>query len=201
MINKERSYLKDESNVIKLKESIDYNAISLYLSANLPKEIFLKKSKSKKLDLKIGYLADMPAPFLSELALLLASSLGTSAMNVVDIKGVSFDAKEAVDVILAQLYFGYGYSRLKRFFHSKGETNVLGFNYPFVDNLLDKLESTAEMKERKAIGQNAICILAPCFEYFLSNLILVPDNRLSSLTYLILNFSNIYVKRGRVTIS
>ena len=107
----------------------------------------------------------MPSPVLSSLALLLASSLGTSAMNVVDIKGVSFGAKEAVDVILAQLYFGYGYSRLKRFFHSKGETNVLGFNYPEVDSLIDKLESTAEMKERKAIGQEVISFCKKRMQY------------------------------------
>ena len=40
----------------------------------------------------------------------------------------------------------------------------------------------------------------PCFEYFLSNLYLVPDSRLSSLTCLILNFSKILIKRGRFTI-
>lgn len=209
LINKERGYFKDESNVIKLKESIDYNAINLYLSATAPKEIFLKPRKLKKLDLKIGYLADMPAPFLIELALIVAYSLGTSAMNVVNVKGKEKDAKEAVDVILAQLYFGYGYSRLKRYFHSKGENNFFGFNYPEIDNLLDKLEKTAEMKERKAIGQevidmlqkeDAICLIAPCLEYFLSNLILVPDSRLSSLTYFILNLSSLKVSRGRVTI-
>ena len=205
LINKERGSLKNESNIIKLKKSIDYNAINLYLSANLPYEIEIHPRLKKKLDLKIGYLADMPDSFLSLLALLVADSLGTSAMNVVNLKGKEKDAKEAVDVILTQLYFGYGYSRLKRFFHSKGENNILGFNYPEIDNLLDKLEYTAEMKERRLIGQevisllqkeNAIILLAPCFEYFLSNLFLVRDSRLSSLTHLILNFSNIYVKRG-----
>ena len=205
LINKQRDCLKDESNIIKLKESSDYNAISLYLSATLPKEIEIKPHLKKNLDIKIGYIADMPAPFLSMLALILVSSLGASAMNVVDMKGKEKYAKEAVDVILTQLYFGYGYSRLKRFFHSKGENNIFGINLPDVDNLLDKLEYTAEMKERKAIGQevisllqkeNAIILLAPCFEYFLSNLILVPDSRLSSLTHLILNFSNIKVSGG-----
>lgn len=217
LIKKERGSLFDESNVIKLKESIDYNAISLYLSGSMgdacvvpKKEISVKPRLKKNLDLKIGYLADMPDPLLSSLVLIVADSFHTSAMNVVNLKGKEKDAKEAVDVILTQLYFGYGYSRLKRYFHSKGENNFLGFNYPEIDNLLDKLEYTAEMKERKAIGQevilnlqkeNAIILLAPCFEYFLSNLILVPDSRLSSLTYFILNLSNIYVKRGRVTTS
>lgn len=211
LINKEKGLLADESEIHQLKESIDYNAISLYLSASTTKEIKIPPHlKKKKLDLKIGYLADMPAPFLSELALLVASSLGTSALNVFNVGGYSSkNVREAVDIILTQLYFGYGYSGLRRYFHSKGGKNILGFNYPEVDSLIEKLDKTASMEERKAIGQevvrklreeNAIILLVPCFEYVLSNLYIVPSPGLGLLTDLILNLSNIYVKRGRVAI-
>ena len=107
--------------------------------------------------------------------------------------------------VQTQLYFGYGYSRLKRYFHSKGVHNILGFSNPEIDSLIDKLYKMASVKEMEIMGksiiqklqeENAIILLAPCVEYVLSNLYIVPSPSLGSVTDLIVNLSNMSVKRG-----
>lgn len=111
-----------------------------------------------------------------------------------------------VDAILTQIYFGYGYSRLRRYFHSEREDKTLGFNYPDIDLLIDQLDITASMNEREAIGQEvvrklqqegAIILLAPCFEYVLSNLYIIPSPKLHFLSDFIKNLPKMKIQRDK----
>ncbi len=115
------------------------------------------------------------------------------------------DVRAEVDVVLSQFYFGYGYSRLKRFFHSKGDYNFLGFSNPEIDSLIEELCRMASVKEMETMGkiiiqklqeENAIILLAPCVEYVLSNLYIVPSPSLASVTDFMVNLSDMTVKRG-----
>lgn len=207
VINRERGCLSSRSAIAQLKASIDYNAINLYLSGSAPENMEISLPVERNLCLKMGYLSNMPDSPLRDLSFLVASSLGVDHPDVVDTRSHSRkDVRAEVDVVLAQFYFGHGYSRLKRYFHSKGGSNIFGFRYPEIDSLIEKLDKTASMEERETIGkniirklqeENTIILLAPCFEYVLSNLHIVSSPSLGSLTDLIINLSNISVKRER----
>jgi hypothetical protein len=140
----------------------------------------------------------------------IAECLGIQDVNLINLSNCSPETvREEIDVILTQVYFGYGYSRLRRYFYSKREDNVLGFNYPEIDSLIDQLDTTESMKERDAIGQkailrlqqeNAIVLLAPCFEYLLSNLYMVASTKLHFLTDFIKNLPKMKVQRGKFSL-
>jgi ABC-type transport system substrate-binding protein len=200
--------LKDKGAMDWLKSSIDYNDMNLYLLGNLPQETPKSRSSRRKFDLTIGYLADMDFQIMRELSLLIASSLGVSPVNVVNAKGNPAIGPEDVDIFISRIYLGYGYSRLRRYFHSKGESNIFGFNYPEVDSLIDKLDETALVRGREIIGQailqelqreNAVIILAPSFEYLLSNLYITPCPAFCSISELIFNLPNVRVTRKRTS--
>jgi hypothetical protein len=65
------------------------------------------------------------------------------------------------------------------------------------------------MKERNIIGrevihklqqENAIILLAPCFEHVLSNLYILPSPKLHFLADFIINLPKMKVQRGKFTL-
>lgn len=205
MVNKGKGHLNKESAIERLKASIDYNAISLYLSGSASEETEISPPAEDKPSLRIGYLYSMPCPMPRDLSLILGSALGPNS-HVVDMSGRSFeDIRAEVDVVLSGFYFGHGYCRIKRFFHSKGYYNIFGFSNPEIDSLIEELYAMATVKEMEIMGksiiqklqeENAIILLAPRLEYILSNLYIVPSPSLGSVTDLMVNLSNFSVKRG-----
>lgn len=211
LINEKKGHLKQESDIHQLRESIDYNAINLYFSAKRKTEIEPLPRPQKILNLRIGYTADMITTEIQNLIQILSHCLGITnpKANLVGVYNSSEDLKETVDAMLTQIYFGHGYSRLRQYFHSEGRRNTFGFNCPEIDSLIDELDMTISMKDRKIKGQeivlklqekNAIILLAPCFEQVLSNLYIVPSPKLNTLTDLILNLSTINIRREKVLV-
>jgi ABC-type transport system substrate-binding protein len=205
---RKKGSLEDEGAMDRLRRSIDYSAINIYLSAYLSQGIRESRHSKGKLDLTIGYLADMDSRTSRELSLIIASSLGVDPSSVVDVRRDPAVKPEEVDAFVTQIYFGYGYSRLRRYFHSEGESNISGFSFPEVDSLIDRLDRTASMSEREIIGQavlrklqreNAVIILAPSFEYLLSNLYITPRLTSCSISELIFHLPNVRVSRNRAS--
>ena len=142
-INRETGLLSSTSAIAQMKASINYNALDLHFSPSAPKEIGTSFSPEKKSSLNMGYLSDMPDSLLGDLSLLVASFLKADRHLINVTNYPRKDVRAEMDVVLTQLYFGYGYSRLKRFFHSKGDDNILGFRHPEIDSLIEKLDKTA----------------------------------------------------------
>ena len=137
--------------------------------------------------------------------------MGIESDIAVDVSGSSFESiRKSVDVFLGQFYFGHWYSRLRFYFHSKGECNILGINDPEIDSLLDKLNVTVSIDERKLLGKqildmlcdkNVLILLTPCFEYILSNLHIEQSSGLGSVSDFIVNLSDIVVERNKKSTS
>ena len=209
LVNRRQGLMADEDRAIQLREAIDYNAVSFYLSGTLTQERATTQYTKHMSDLKMGYIADMPSVILRGLTSVVASSLGVNDSTVVDLKSIPAEnVWEGIDTAITQLYFGHGYCRLRRYFHSEGENNTFRFSCPDVDLLIEKLGETYSMKEREAIGrgiiqrlqeENALILLAPHLQYILSNLYITPSPRLTSVTDLILSLPDVHVKRGCIT--
>lgn len=212
LINKRKGLTSDAGKAALFRRVIDYDCINLYLSGRLPQECLERNQhKNKKpqwlSDIKIGYLANMPNSLVKELALILARSLGIRNSNVIDISSHSLDSVRAeIDVILTQLYFGHGYCRLRGYFHTEGSGNFFGISYSEVDYHLEKLDGVGQIEERREIGlsviqklqdEDDIILLAPCYEYILSNLYMTPSPYINSLTDFIMNLPDVCVERGK----
>ena len=200
---------KSKDSFQELKRAIDYGAINLCISGVLPQE---HKATSHKImeNIKISYAIDSSDIEGTKLFNFMTQCLWGQNIDLIDLSRCSpEDANREIDAILTQIYFGYGYSRLRRYFHSEREDRTLGFSYPEIDSLIDQLDRTESMNERDTIGQevvrklqqeNAIILLAPCFEYLLSNLYLVPSPKLHFLTDFIKNLPKMKVQRGKFSL-
>ena len=206
----QKGHLKSSDNIRQFRKSIDYNAINLCISGTLPQKAKAPSHSSMGKNLKIGCCIDMPNTEMTGLVNFMTKCIGIKDTNLIDIRKCSPETvSEEIDAILMQTYFGYGYSRLRRYFHSKREDKTLGFNYPDIDSLIDQLDTIVSMKERDAMGQeiirklqqeNAIILLAPCFEYVLSNLYIMPSPKLHFLSDFIINLPNMNVQRGKFSL-
>jgi ABC-type transport system substrate-binding protein len=209
LINKNSRNLDSESKINRLKESLDHDIISQSFFREILRAIKIRSTK-KKLSLNIGYIADMPSIALKYLIRSISYCLGLEPDTAVDVNGCSFESiGKTIDIILGQFYFGQWYSRLRFYFHSKGECNIFGINDPEIDSLLDRLDLTIPIDERNRLGKqildvlndkNMIILLTPCFEYILSNLHIEQSSKLSSVTDFIMNLSDIVVERKRITV-
>jgi hypothetical protein len=133
--------------------------------------------------------------------------LGLEPDTAVDVSECSFESiSNSVDVFLGQFYFCHWYSRLRFYFHSKGECNIFGINDPEIDSLLDRLDMTIPIDERNLLGKqildvlndkNMIILLTPCFEYILSNLHIEQSSKLGSVSDFMVNLSDIVVERNK----
>lgn len=204
ILNNRSGPLMDRRMVTLLRNSIDYNLISLHLSSGLSTQPATSRHTKGLSDLRLGYLAEIYDDPIHKLVLLMASSLGISDRDVVDVKTV--EAADVVDAVLTQVFFGYGYFRLRRYFHSEGEANTFRFSSPRIDSMIDRIDGTSSMQERTALGQEvvrqlqeegAIILLAPCVDYIFSNLYIAPSPDISSLTDFIRSLPDMRVKRGK----
>lgn len=212
LINKESKQLKHERKINQLKETIDYSAISRYISGTETKDEEIQRPKIGS-NLRLGYFASIIlSSDMLNLIKFIASCAGVKESNVIDVSNYDRERiKSEADLVFTQLYFGYGYLKLKRYFHSNGDCNILGFGNSEVDSLLDTLDSTTLIEDRKALGKeivkkiqkdNLIILLSPCYEYIFSNLYLEPSPKINHTTDFIINLSNIIIERGtRDTVS
>ncbi len=200
---------KSKDNFQELNRAIDYGSINLYISGNFSQEHKISPHKITS-KLNIGYFIEMSNTEMVNIISFMAKCLGLQNMNIIDLSKRPIEIMDReIDIILTQVYFGYGYSRLRRYFHSAGNDNVFGFNYPVVNSLIDQLDTIESMKDRNEIGQEivrrlqqegAIILLAPCFEYILSNLYLMPSPKLHFLTDFIKNLPKMKVQRGKFSL-
>ena len=204
LINRNSKNLDSDSKIDRLKKLLDHNIVSQCFIRQAPKNV---RSKGEAFNLKVGYIADMPAIELRNMIRALSCCLGLKPNAMVDVSKSSFDEiSGTTDVLLGQFYLGYWYSRLRFFFHSDGECNFFGINEPEIDSLIDRLDATISIDERKILGKkildilsnkNILILLTPCFEYILSNLHIEQSEKLASVSDFIINLSDIAVKRNR----
>jgi len=206
MINRESDYMKRKNRFRHLQGSIDYSTIDSHLSGTISEKP--TKPQTNRNGLRVGYICDMPSLELSNLLKYIVGYLGTPVSYVIDVSSYPPDAiKATTDVIISQPFFGHGYLRLRRYFYSRGESNTFGLSYPEVDALIDKLDITAPIDERKVLGQQiieklvkheAIILLAPASEYLFSILYLEPSPKISTIVDFIVNLSDIVIERGTI---
>ena len=206
LINKNGKNLDSENKINKLKELVDYNILNQRFSREIPKNIKVGPAKSE-INIRIGYVADMPSMALKNVIKSASCCLGIKPDVVVDVSNSSCESiRKTVDVIVGQFYFGHWYSRLRFYFHSKAECNLLGIDDPEVDSLLDKLDVTASIDERNLLGKqildmlndkNLIILLEPCFKYILSNFQIEQSHRIRSVSDFIVNLPDITVERSK----
>jgi hypothetical protein len=206
LINKNSRNLDSESKINILKESLDHDIINQSFFREIPRAIKSRSTK-KKFSLKIGYVADKPSIALKCLLKSISCCLGLEPDTAVDVSECSFESiSNSVDVFLGQFYFCHWYSRLRFYFHSKGECNIFGINDPEIDSLLDRLDMTIPIDERNLLGKqildvlndkNMIILLTPCFEYILSNLHIEQSSKLGSVSDFMVNLSDIVVERNK----
>jgi ABC-type transport system substrate-binding protein len=208
LINKGSKQLKRERKINQLKEIIDYGAISSYISGTKTKDEEIQRPKIGS-NLRLGYLASITlSSDMLNLFKFMASCAGVKESNVINVSSYDKERiKSEVDLVFTQFYFGYGYSRLKHYFHSKGDCNVFGFSNSEIDSLLDKLDSMAAIEDRKALGKeivkriqqdNLIILLSPCYEYAFSNFFLDPSPKVNNVTDFIINLSSFIVEQKKV---
>ena len=205
LINKKSDYMKGKNRFRQLQKSIDYNAIDGYLSGTKYQEPTRFQSGSKA-GIRVGYLCDMLSLEYSSLFKYMSNSLGVFVSYIIDVANYPADAiKSTTDVVIMQLFFGHGYSRLRQYFHSNGENNTFRFSHSDVDALIDTLNVTVSIDERKSLGQQIIdkligyeeiILLAPSSDYIFSNLYLEPSPKISLIIDFIVNLSNIVIERG-----
>ena len=203
-LNRHHGPLSDKQNCSLLKQSINYQAINLYLRmGQVTKEAEVVQA-SQPLDIRVAcsrrHSAGGP---LSYLAHSIGQSMGSSVVNPISVKG---EMREEADAFLTQAFLGSEYGNLSRFFHSDGEHNFFGYTNPQVDALLAQLDQMTNMAARRRIGRRvvsllqedfAVILLAPCFEYTFSPLEIQFDDNLTCITDLAQNISRLTVERHR----
>ncbi|MYE90365.1 hypothetical protein F4X33_15360 [Candidatus Poribacteria bacterium] len=195
-LNRHHGPLSDERNCRLLKETIDYQAINLYLRMEQVNEEG-ERSQSRRLpfDLQIACAAGV----FRHLVQLIGKSTGASVVN-------SIEMREDTDAFLTNIFFGVGYSRLSQFFGSDGIYNFFGYANPQVDEMLSQLNQTENTATRRRIGRRvlsilqedfAIILLAPHFQYTFSPLEIQFDDNLTDIIDLVHNMSQLTVERHR----
>ena len=203
-LNRHQELLKDESNCLRLKETIDYQGINHYLhSEQHSDENGMAGLSHHSLNLKIIYSRESPAA--PHLANLVGKSVGTSTINPAFLEeDVPQNMKEEADVLLSRIFFGTHYSRLSQYFHSQGKNNTFSYANPKVDKLLSHLDETTDAARRQRIGQQvmlvlqedyAMILLSPHFQYLLSPLEIQFDATLTSYADLIENMKHLVIEK------
>ena len=197
-LNQHRGLLSDKENCRLLKQSIDYQAINLYLRmGQLTEESEMSQLPPSPLNIQIA----CSGGILPYLAYLTGKSIGSSTVNPVSVKG---KMREEVDAFLTQIFFGLGYSNLSQFFHSDGEHNFFGYTNPQVDGMLSQLDKLGDTIARSKAGQQvlyllqddfAMILLAPCLQHTFSPLEIQFDDNLTCLADLAQNMSQLTVER------
>lgn len=203
LINKDSRNLNNENMINRLKGLLDHNTISQCFIRQPPRNV---RTKREALSLKVGYIADMPTIEIKSLIRAISCCWGLKPDMAIDVSRDPFDSmRKTVDIILGQFYFGHWYSRLRFYFHSNGECNFFGISDPEIDSLIDKLDVTISIDERKIFGKrildilndkNILILLTPCFEYILSNLHIEQSDKLASVSDFIIHLSDIIVDRN-----
>ena len=204
-LNRRHGLLQDAINCHRLKETIDYRGISRYLhrEQNLNEET-MKAPVHSSHNLKIIYSREVSmAPYVANLV---GKSVRASVINPVFLEeDAPHNIREEADILLTRIYFGAHYNRLSQYFHSQGKNNVFGYASPEVDALLSQLDETADIAQRRVIGQRvmslvqedfAIILLSPHFQYLLSPLEIQFDATLTSYADLIENMKHLVIERG-----
>ena len=204
-LNRRQGLLKDETNCRRLKEAIDYRGISRYLHAGQHiDENGLKTPTRSSLNLRIIYSKEVSmAP---NLANLVGKSVGAATIDPIFLEqDTPPNMKEETDLLLSRIFFSAHYNRLSRYFHPQGRNNAFAYANPEVEALLSQLDATADVAQRRVIGQKvisilqedyAIILLSPYFQYLLSPLEIQFDNNLTSYTDLIENMKHLVVERS-----
>lgn len=204
LLNRDSRNLNSEDKISRLRSLLDHNTISQCFVRQATKNV---RAKREMFDLRVGYIVDMPTIEIKNLIRAISCCWGMKPDMAIDVTRDSFDSiRETVDVMLGQFYFGHWYSRLRFYFHSEGECNFFGISDPEIDSLIDRLDVTTSIDERKVLGErildalnnkSILMLLTPCFEYILSNLRVEQSERLTSVSDFIINLSNIVVDRSR----
>ena len=198
-LNRHHGPLSDERNCSLLKNTIDYQAINLYLRMGQIAEEDLSVIPSRPFDIRVACSAGV----FRYLAYLIGKSTGSSVTNPITVKE---EIREEADAFLTQFFFGFGYSHLSQFFHSDGEHNFFGYANPQVDEIFSQLSTIENMETRGRIGRQvlsllqedfAVILLAPCFQHTFSPLEIQFDDKLTSMIDLVQNMSQLTVERHR----
>lgn len=204
LLNRHHGLLKNENNCRRLKEAIDYRGINRYLHGGQhADERAMKAPTQSSLNLKIVYPREAAmAPYVANLV---GKSVGSPAITPIFLEE---DAPQKMwveaDVLLSRIFFGNRYSRLSRYFHSRGNSNSFAYANPQVDEMLIQLDQTTDGTQRGIIGQKiisllqedfAIILLSPHFQYLLSPLEIQFDATLTSFTDIIENMKQLVVER------
>lgn len=203
-LNRRQGLLQNDSNCHRLKETIDYRGISRYLhrEQHLGEEP-VKAPTHSSLNLKIIYSKEVSmAPYVANLV---GKSVRASVINPVFLEeDAPHNIREEADILLTRIYFGAHYNRLSHYFHSQGKNNAFGYANSEVDALLSQLDETADVVQRRVIGQKvmsllqedyAVIVLSPHFQYFLSPLEIQFDAALTSHADLIENMKHLVIER------
>ena len=139
------------------------------------------------------------------MANLIGKSVGDPVINPVFLeKDAPHNIREEADILLSRIFLGVDYSLLPQYLHSQGKNNVFGYTSPEVDALLSQLDETAEVAQRRVIGQRvmslvqedfAIILLSPHFQYLLSPLEIQFDATITSHADLIENMKHLVIER------
>lgn len=203
-LNHRRGLFKDKSNCHRLRKAIDYRAINRYLHGGQHvDENTMKAPPQSSLDLRI--ICPKESPTTLYLANLVGKLVGEPTINPIFLeKGAPQKIWEEADVLLSRIFLGVHYSRLSQYLHSQGKNNVFGYASPEVDALLAQLDETADVAQRRVIGQRvmslvqedfAIILLSPHFQYLLSPLEIQFDATITSHADLIENMKHLVIER------
>jgi ABC-type transport system substrate-binding protein len=203
-LNRKKAPLRDENNCVSLAGAIDYSAISWYLHAGQLEDAppILEPLAGTALDLKIG----CDSRECLDIAQLIGKSVGVDLIHPVlsEKGGKETEGLKHADAFLTQIFFGIGFSRLSRYFHSEGRNNPFGYANPKVDELLKELDRTSDMRLRQSIAERVlsdiladfgVILLAPCYQYILSPLEIQFDENLNGLFDLVQNMTRLVVER------
>ena len=170
-LNRHCGLPSDEQNCRLLKQTIDYRAINLYLRmGQVTNELENSQLLFSPLDIRVASSGGV----CRYLAYLTGKSAGSSVVNPISVKG---EIPEEADAFLTQIFFGFEYTHLSRYFHSDGIYNFFAYTNPQVDEMLSQLDRTANIAGRKRIARQvlsllqedfAMILLSPCYEYTFS---------------------------------
>ena len=199
-LNRHRGPLSDKENCTLLKGAIDYRLINLYLRmGQILDEAEVLQTSHSPFDIRVA----CSGGTCRYLAYLIGRSVGSSVVNPTSVKG---EMREEVDTFLTQIFFGFKFGHLSRFFHSNGMYNFFGYANPEVDEMLSQLNRVGDTAIRQRIGREvlsllqedfAMILLAPCLQYAYSPLEIQSDDKLTCMTDLIQNMSQLTVERYR----
>ncbi len=198
-LNRRRGPFSDKENCDQLKQAIDYRTINLYLRVGQGvEETEFSPFSRPPLDIRV---ACSRVGVLHYLAHLIGQSVGSSVVNPISVKG---EMREEADAFLTQVLWGAQHGNLSQFFHSDGEHNFFAYANLQVDEMLSQLDGAADLAVRRRIGREvlsllqedfAMILLAPCLQYTYSPLEIQFDGKLTCLTDLARNMSQLIVER------